>query len=491
MAASPFLRNTAAVLTAAVSGILLLAIPAPDPAVASAPAGARSFGWNRDAYWSNLEARFVAYADAGCSDADSLVVRGIAAVDTALVRLDARQLEPDAPTFDSLEHAFFELGPRVAACGAGVPDYAALQSRLRAKVKRQSRAWDMASGPARTRIYQALYGSRAALEEVMLHHPGRACDLLPGDTERSATPSIVIEGIRIHSGDMLVSRGGYPTSALIARGSDFPGNFSHVALVHIDSATGVASVIEAHIERGVAISTAEEYLRDKKRRILVLRPRSDLALIAADPMLPHRAASRMLSRARSERIPYDFTMDYEDPSRLFCSEVASAAYREEGMTLWTGLSTISAPGLRRWLASFGVRQFETQEPSDLEYDPQLVVVAEWRDAGALAADHIDNAVIDVMLEGAERGDELEYSAVRLPLARAAKGYSWVRNQFDGIGPIPQGMSATSALRNAAFTARQRALAADVTTRAAAWEREHGYPPPYWVLLELARGVDRE
>src|SRR5207244_1880859 len=79
-------------------------------------------------------------------------------------------------------------------------------------------------------------------------------------------------------------------------------------------------------------------------------------------------------------------------------------YGELGVRLWTGLSTISAPGLRRWLSAFGVRHFETQEPSDLEYDPQLVVVAEWRDAGALMQDHIDNAAIDAMLEGAQRGD---------------------------------------------------------------------------------------
>ena len=203
-------------------------------------------------------------------------------------------------------------------------------------------------------------------------------------------------------------------------------------------------------------------------------------------MLPHRAASRMLARARSERIPYDFTMDYRDPTRLFCSEVASAAYREEGVVLWTGLSTISAPGLRRWLASFGVRQFETQEPSDLEYDPQLVVVAEWRDAESLAADHIDNAVIDAMLEGAEEGDELRYAWHRLPPARLAKGYSWIRNRSGGIGPVPEGMTATAALRNQAFSERQRALAAEVASGASAWKDEHGYPPPYWILLELAR-----
>jgi len=37
-------------------------------------------------------------------------------------------------------------------------------------------------------------------------------------------------------------------------------------------------------------------------------------------------------------------------------------------SLWSGILHISSPGLRKWLAAFGVRHFETQEPSDLEYD---------------------------------------------------------------------------------------------------------------------------
>src|SRR6266571_3850037 len=115
-----------------------------------------------------------------------------------------------------------------------------------------------------------------------------------------------------------------PIEALIARGNDYPGNFSHIALVHVDSVSHVASAIEAHIERGVAVSTADEYMGDKKLRIMVLRLRAEL---------PHRAAALALERARSGRIGYDFEMDYTDASRLFCSEVASSVYRELGVTL--------------------------------------------------------------------------------------------------------------------------------------------------------------
>jgi hypothetical protein len=77
----------------------------------------------------------------------------------------------------------------------------------------------------------------------------------------------------------------------------------------VDSATREISVIEAHIQLGVVIATADQYLADKKLRVMLLRPRPDLPALVRDPMLPHRAASSMLQRARTEHIPYDFTME--------------------------------------------------------------------------------------------------------------------------------------------------------------------------------------
>src|SRR6185503_19225813 len=97
--------------------------------------------------------------------------------------------------------------------------------------------------------------------------------------------------------------------------------------------------------------------------------------------------------ARTSHVPYDFEMDYRDPSAQFCSEVASAAYARRGVHLWRGLSSMSGRGLARWLGAFGVRNFVTLAPSDLEYDPQMSVVAEWRDPEALFSDHLDNAVL--------------------------------------------------------------------------------------------------
>ncbi len=466
--------------------LLLLSVPGGEPVVPKAPERGVDFAWSQDAYWEELEQRFTAARGRGCEAVEPGGSAELLALRRALGGLTASELPPDAVVFDSIETRFFELAPLVAACGDLAARYAGLQMFLRDVIKDQSRHWDMSSAAARERAYRLLYGSRLAVEEVILQHTDRVPALQLGRNERRTLPSIEVAGVRVYSGDILVSRGGYPTSTLIARGSDFPGNFSHVALVHVDSVTGVASAIEALIDRGVTITTPEAYLADKKLRIMILRPRGDLPAIEADALLPHRAATRMLERARGGRIPYDFAMDYTNPEALFCSEVASSVYRDEGVVLWTGLSTISAPGLRRWLAAFGVEHFETQEPSDLEYDPQLDVVAEWRSAETLLAGRIDNAVIDAMLEGADAGDELVYSRAQLPVARLAKGWSWALNRVGLRGPIPEGMSARAALQNRAFTERQRRIAAEVTVFTEAFREQFGYTPPYWTLVGLAR-----
>ncbi len=152
---------------------------------------------------------------------------------------------------------------------------------------------------------------------------------------------------------------------------------------------------------------------------------------------------------------------------------------------------MSGPGLARWLGRLGVTHFMTHSPSDLEYDPQLAVIAEWRDPDLLFGDHVENAVVDVMLEGADRGDDLDYSLGSLPFARLAKGWSVILNVFGKAGPVPEGMSATVALRVQAMRARHAAIKARVLQMAEEFEQAAHYRPPYWTLVEMAREATQE
>jgi hypothetical protein len=451
------------------------------------PAGKKAFVWDLDSLWKNLEKKFREARKSGCDKLRDQIDNTFTNLDHILGEIEGSSKMPDDDLFKELEEEMFNLAPMIGACDTKLSHYFVLFSRIRKIVKQQSLNWDMNSKQCRDRIYRLFYGGRAALEEVMLQVPAnKNLNLVHGSNVRSETPMASILGVNIHSGDILVSRGGAPTSALIARGSDYPGNFSHVALVYVDAKTHLASIIEAHIERGVTISSLGDYIKDKKLRVMVLRLRPGLKGMVKDPMMPHKVAQYARDDAKNRHIPYDFEMDYNNHEKIFCSEVVSAAYRRFGIQLWMGISRISSPGLASWLADFGVKNFETQEPSDLEYDPQLKVVAEWRDRETLYKDHLDNAVIDVMLEGAEKGDQLTYKWYLLAVSRCLKGYSSLLNVFGGVGPIPEGMSATSALKNSGFSERHTQLKEELVLKAKKFKEEYGYIPPYWELVNLVR-----
>jgi hypothetical protein len=466
----------------------LLLIPEPAPPTPKG-AGKQPFIWNRQELWSELEKSFAQARAEAPEKALSAFHVSLARNLQVLTVLPTTNWPPTAPIFDEVETNFFLLAPKAAAVGPRIPMSVFLHtySQLRREVKRQSEHWPMDMRETRARLYRSLYGARAALEEVLLQLPAdRFPSAVEGDREPSQTPSATVRDLTIHSGDILISRGGAATSALIARGNDFPGNFSHVALAHVDEQTKQVSVIESHIECGVTVSPIEKYLSETKLRIMVLRLRADLPQLVADPLLPHKAASQARQDAARHHIPYDFAMDHADPAKQFCSEVAAAAYQPLGVTLWMGMSHLSTPGVTSWLAALGVRHFETQEPSDLEYDPQLRVVAEWRDPETLFKDHADNAVIDVMLERAEAGERLDYEWHRLPFARLAKAYSVMKNRSGGVGPIPEGMSAATALRVQKLKADHAAITARLLEKADKFKAERGYVPPYWELVRLAR-----
>jgi hypothetical protein len=475
-------------------GILfsLLFIPPTDPPVAPGAAG-KPFTWKQDDKWSALEASFQESREIGCRGLQPRTVQGFKQGRQYLATLSASPVKSEAPILTRMETLTFGLGTMVAVCPERLLEYADLVTKTRSLMKRQSQVWNMDDRAVRDRLYRMLYGGRAALEEVMLQAPAGSSfpALIKAENVPSVTPSHAFQNGTLRSGDILVSRGGAPTSALIARGNDYPGNFSHVALLYVDEKTGVPGIIEAHIEVGVVVSTIEEYIADKKLRVMVLRLRPDLPSMKADPMLPHKAAKRAYEEAKSRHIPYDFEMDYRDPSKWFCSEVASWAYRQFGVELWKGTTRMSAPGVVKWLSWFGVTHFETQAPADLEYDPQLAVVAEWRDPETLWKDHVDNAIVEAMLEGADEGDGISYPWWELAPARLAKAYSATLNVFGRVGPIPEGMDAAAALRNLALSARHEKMKEKVLSQAVAFQKERNYRPPYWELVRMANRARKE
>ncbi|MFC2150790.1 YiiX/YebB-like N1pC/P60 family cysteine hydrolase, partial [Calditrichota bacterium] len=449
--------------------------------------GKEPFAWNMDEYWSNLESKFVIAQSQSDSTLSSQINRRFHKMDSLQIRLHSEGSSPDSPIYASIESEFFELAALLSANPERLSEFSGKYNHIRSTVKEQSINWDMNSKVSRDCLYRLLYGGRTAIEEVIMqssskHQP----EIIVKPIIPDQTPSKFIFGVEIHSGDLLISRGGAPTSALIARGNDYPGNFSHAAIVYVDEDSGEVSVIEALIEKGMIVTSIDDYLKDKKLRLMILRLRPDIEVLHDDPLIPHKAAQYVFQQANSAHYPYDFAMNTQDNSKVFCSEVVMEAYRHLNIELWSALSNISRVGVRSWLSAFGVENFTTQEPSDLEYDPQLYVVAEWRDYETLYKDRLDNAVVDVMLEGADQGDIIRYNFFLLPIARIVKGCSIIMNQLNRLGPIPEGMSATAALKNKWFSKKHQLQVKKLAILTKEFELENGYVPPYWEIIKLSR-----
>jgi hypothetical protein len=466
---------------------ILLLIPGSPPGETIRKAGEKPFTWNKDDLWKGLEKTFREEKMADPALREARLVKLISIAETALAKTDDKLMPPEDPVFASLLYNFFAMAPVIAAGNQDKNWFISYYNRVRNSVKLQSQHWDMNSKAARNTIYQVLYGMRAAVEEVLLQSPGMTFDpaMLIKD-EPSVTPSAKIFGITVHSGDLLVSRGGAVVSALISRGNDYPGNFSHVAVIYVDQKTAIPYLVEAHIERGVTVSSVAQYIADKKLRFMVMRPRADLPRLISDPMIPQKAAEYIYHEALHRHIPYDFKMNFHDPSAMFCSEAGSWAYQRYGIFLWQAISTISSPGVVRLLHEFGVENFVTMMPSDLEYDPQLAVVAEWRDPRTLLRDHIYNAVMDVMLENADKGEKIRVNPWMLPVARIVKVYSLLLNLFHKEGPIPEGMSAIQGLKTDAFMSMHSRIRSKTDEKVMLFIENHGYIPPYWQLIAMAR-----
>jgi len=464
----------------------LLMIPLPEKEWEPPKAPGTPFTWNRDSLWSDLEKTFNEGKMMPPEKLDSLVRQMSRELDSILDEHEGMRVSPEDAFYPVVNSKFFQIAPLIAAQQDKSDWHIRFYDRVRKKLKEDAIYWDLKNHEARQLTYRVLYGFRAAVEEILLQSTDAQFETTTYVTnEASDTPETMIFGIKVHSGDLLVSRAGAEASALISRGNDYPGNFSHVALIYIEEGTRKPYLIEAHIEKGVAISSLDEYLKDKKLRFMVMRPRKDLEQLRENPMLPHQAALFMYNESMARHIPYDFKMNYLDPSAMFCSEVGSYAYKNFGIHLWENTSTISSVGIMDWLHDFGVEHFVTEMPSDLEYDQMLSVVAEWRDRETLFKDHLDDAVMDALIARADAGEKLGYNIWMLPVARVVKGYSLLLNAFGKVGKVPQGMSAKKALMNNDFVERFQQLRCFTQSKAKAFEREHGYTPPYWDLVSLA------
>jgi hypothetical protein len=182
---------------------------------------------------------------------------------------------------------------------------------------------------------------------------------------------------KLQTGDLMMIRGKAYVSAMIARIADEEGNFSHLALVGEDSA-GHQYVVEALIQYGVIITPLEKWRKAQDARVVLFRQR--------DPALAKRAGRVMYDHAKEaldkgSGIRYDFTMNDNDYTSMFCSEVGKYAYDKASngkLILPKFRSQITKFKGSDYPKSLGVTANTLFAPYDMEVDPRFDFVAEFR-----------------------------------------------------------------------------------------------------------------
>ena len=198
----------------------------------------KPFEWKRDDQWLQMEELFRQAKQMDKAKLDSIILVHKTIVEDELALLQTKNITASEPGWIKIENNYFVLASLIAVQQDQIPWLVDYYNMVRNLVKSQSQQWNMNDPVARNTVYMLLYGMRAAVEEVLLQTESLnfpAAMLVKN--ERSVTPAASIFGIEVHSGDLLVSRAGAEVSAMISRGNDYPGNFSHVALVYVEEKT--------------------------------------------------------------------------------------------------------------------------------------------------------------------------------------------------------------------------------------------------------------
>lgn len=208
----------------------------------------------------------------------------------------------------------------------------------------------------------------------------------------------------LKSGDLILSRGNAYSSAAIARIAQTDFQFSHLSFVYKDAETKEMFTSEAHIEIGSVTAPLIENVNQKNVRSVIFRYK--------DEGIAHKASQAIFERIKKEQqtgknIDYDFSMDYRDDSKLFCSEVISRGFKmalpdedfvpkfksrfSQGIIPF--LNTIGVPANKD-----NITKLDVFAPGDIQFDPDFELVAEWRNPKKLEESRFKDFILTKMFE---------------------------------------------------------------------------------------------
>lgn len=289
------------------------------------------------------------------------------------------------------------------------------------------------------------------------------------------------EGFELKSGDVMLIRGKSYVSAMIARIADEEGNFSHLAIVGEDKA-GKKYVVEALIQYGVIVTPLEKWRQAEDARVALYRqPDAALAKKAARFMYDH--AQNALNRKKGIR--YDFAMDDDDYSSLFCSEVIRMAYDK------ASAGTFVVPKYRSSVTKFkntdypnslGVTKKTLFAPYDIEVDPRFDFIAEYRFMPLLRQVRMQDAVLQSMYTWMI---EKDYTFHWAPQHSVKAYFAKMVRQF-GVAKdtLPKYMPVGSIKTNVQFESVATVLEENIYKKEKEFYQKKGYLPSFQDMLAM-------
>lgn len=295
-------------------------------------------------------------------------------------------------------------------------------------------------------------------------------------------------GFELKSGDVMIIRGKSYVSAMIARIADEEGNFSHLAIVGEDKA-GKKYVVEALIQYGTIVTPLEKW-RDQEDARIALYRQPDEALAKAAARKIYDKAQGALDRKQGIR--YDFAMNDDDYSTLFCSEVIRYAY-----DMASGGKFI-VPKYRSTMTKFkgtdypknlGVTKSTLFAPYDVEVDPRFDFVAEYRYFPLLRQVRMQDSVLQSVYSWmTDKGYEFHWNPGNTVKAYLAK---FIRQFGMKADTLPTYMPVQSIKTTLQFQSVATELENNIYAKEKEFYAKKGYLPSFQDMLAINEQFRRE
>ena len=271
----------------------------------------------------------------------------------------------------------------------------------------------------------------------------------------------------LKTGDIIMTRGTTFASAIIGRIPSVDFQFSHLGFVLVEDGTllgeenkGKLFIVESEPE-GMLISPLDTYMGRDLGRFAIFRMRNikNNAQSTDAAVLAKEAVRQMVTIIKSKKIVYNFLMDISvppnpaDAKQLFCSQLVQAgllyAETQSGMKMEElgpvrpdKISNFNFPLVfsrmdhesNSLIKLLGITSYFTFAPGDVEIDPRVELIADWRNFPVVPKMRIHDVIFSKIFQWMEEG------GYGFPENKTLSAVAVFAVQAGGqVGQIPSGM----------------------------------------------------